>query len=648
MNIRSRLALLFAGVGVIAVAVTSSVNYVTAEAALKVTVANQLVGLRSAKARHIESVFRDLRRTIDVKAGDSATERAFLQLRDAMHKEGAAKIRSLYASPSLNPVDRSARSNAGDNGPYTLAHRVLHSNFHDFRLGLGVADVFLCDAISGDIVYTDQKGADFGANLGEVELVRSGLAEVVAKCKRLARPAITDFAPYSASHNHPAAFLGAPIRSNGNVIGVFVIQIGLAQIDELASPVTSSQEGLGESGETLIIGSDLRPRNDSHSGRKQLTGQSNKESSASGTQNSTNFEPLGSIYEVALRGDGYMETVGHRGNKVLAAFEPLSIPGLHWALVVEQDQSEAYEPLDTVRTVSLYAGCGMLLVTLLLAYLVSGTFTRPLQKLSEAARKFGAGENHVRSGIRSQDEYGELGRSFDQMVAQQEGFEEAAGAIRRNIVHDLKTPVAVIKGMAETLEQPGIVEDTDLRSELIETIVLESDRLLDDLQDILLPVTADYKPAIERFDLSRLLMVTANLERHTSRATRHKITVEGADQPVWVHADRRKIRRVLENLVGNAVKYSPGDDKVVSIRLSQVRDQVHVSIIDEGLGMSAEELQKVMSDGGRVEHHAKMGIEGTGFGLQSVIQILRAHKGELRAVSEAGKGSEFTVVLPMD
>ncbi|MFX8685117.1 hypothetical protein ABTM63_20290, partial [Acinetobacter baumannii] len=72
--------------------------------------------------------------------------------------------------------------------------------------------------------------------------------------------------------------------------------------------------------------------------------------------------------------------------------------------------------------------------------------------------------------------------------------------------------------MAETLEQPGIVEDTDLRSELIETIVLESDRLLDDLQDILLPVTADYKPAIERFDLSRLLMVTANLERHTSRA----------------------------------------------------------------------------------------------------------------------------------
>lgn len=636
-------------------AVTSAVNYVMAEAALKVTVANQLVGLRSAKARHIETAFRDLRRTIEVKAADASTLRAFLAFRDAFPKSGAPTLRKLYSGDFIPGKDRSTVSDAGDSSAYTSVHRTFHSSFHDFRISLSVADVFLCDPATGVLLYSDQKGTDFAAKLSDPALANSSLADAVARCFRNDRTTISDLRPYEPSHNYPAAFIAAPIRVGPKVVGVFATQIGLAQIDSLATPDSASREGLGDTGETLILGPDLTLRNDSHSVshlqalKEDLKSQgvsSEKLRSIDRTKSTVLAFSVGEKYSQSLLSDGYMETTNYRGKKVLAAYEPLTIAGLHWSLVVEQDQAEAYEPLVNLQRTSMYAGCGMLLVTLLLAYLVSGSFTRPLGKLSEAARRFGEGEHGVRSGISGHDEYGALGRTFDQMVAQQENFDEAAAAIRRNIVHDLKTPVAVIKGMAETLEQPGVAEDVPLRTELIETIVQESERLLDDLQDILLPVTADYKPAKERFDLSRLVDVTANLERHTSRAGRHKITVTGADKPVWIAADRRKIRRALENLVGNAVKYSPGEGKEVNLSVEETPSEIRVRVSDQGLGMTPEQLETVLGKGGRVEEHAQMGIEGTGFGLGSVTQILRAHGGELRAESQVGKGSIFTVILP--
>jgi signal transduction histidine kinase len=116
---------------------------------------------------------------------------------------------------------------------------------------------------------------------------------------------------------------------------------------------------------------------------------------------------------------------------------------------------------------------------------------------------------------------------------------------------------------------------------------------------------------------------------------------------VPVVADRRKIARVVENLLSNAIKYSPGDQKNIWVDIA-VRDGVaSVVVTDEGLGMTTEELYKVLTEGGRVADHAQFGIEGTGLGLGSVRQILLAHGGELHARSEKGVGSTFTAQFPV-
>lgn len=218
-------------------------------------------------------------------------------------------------------------------------------------------------------------------------------------------------------------------------------------------------------------------------------------------------------------------------------------------------------------------------------------------------------------------------------------------AVRRNLVHDLKTPIAVIKGSAETLQMEEMWEDIQTRKELLENVVESCTRLLEDIKDILEPVGEAWTPQATMFDLGQLLHKTVMAERMTDRAKGHSIMLIGADKPLHVQADQRKIRRVVENLLSNAVKYSPGQDKTVKVHLSTIDNEVQVAFVDEGIGMSEVQLERVMNGAGRAVDD-KLGIEGSGFGLDSARTVLEAHGGRLEARSAPGRGSTFVAVLP--
>lgn len=216
---------------------------------------------------------------------------------------------------------------------------------------------------------------------------------------------------------------------------------------------------------------------------------------------------------------------------------------------------------------------------------------------------------------------------------------------RRNVVHDLKTPVTVIKGCVETLRSLDAAEDAALREELLLAIAEQSDRLLEDLHDLLDPVDEIWLPNRDRFDLALLVQHVVFAECRTARAASHTILLHGTDMPLEVVADRRKIRRVLENLVGNAVKFSPGENQRVRVWLRREEDFVVVSVGDDGVGMTAEALEAALSGAGRF--HAHLPIEGSGYGLHSCRRILAAHGGTLRATSIPWLGSTFEAVLPL-
>lgn len=226
-------------------------------------------------------------------------------------------------------------------------------------------------------------------------------------------------------------------------------------------------------------------------------------------------------------------------------------------------------------------------------------------------------------------------------------------SMRRHIVHDLKTPMTVVKGCAQTILEHWESMNDEVKIELLGSIVENSERLLHDLKDLLEPLDAVWTPNLEVFDLSLVLEHIRRQEEFTERSKGHHIHLIGTDVPVMVRADRRKLRRVLENLLSNAVKYSPLDNETdvkhvwIKIWRQDDTDQICVSVKDEGLGMDDVHLTRVLNRAGRGTD-VRAGIEGSGLGLDSVRRILDAHQGSLRAESRPGKGSTFWVCLPKD
>ncbi|HXH61678.1 MAG TPA: HAMP domain-containing sensor histidine kinase [Fimbriimonadaceae bacterium] len=234
---------------------------------------------------------------------------------------------------------------------------------------------------------------------------------------------------------------------------------------------------------------------------------------------------------------------------------------------------------------------------------------------------------------------------YPEMVHEVARTERMGMSLRRNIVHDLKTPVTVIRGYAQTMLIPGVVDSPQTQRELLTGIIEQADRLLDDLKDILVPLDDAWRPQPEEFDLAIVLQQAIIAERHTERAQNHRIQLEGTDKPCRVYVDRRKIRRVLENLVSNAVKFSPGSGKTVTVILEDDGTEVKITFMDEGIGMTEEQLNRVLREGGRAVDRT-LGIEGSGFGLDSCRKVLEAQDGALDAESEPGKGSKFTARFP--
>lgn len=236
--------------------------------------------------------------------------------------------------------------------------------------------------------------------------------------------------------------------------------------------------------------------------------------------------------------------------------------------------------------------------------------------------------------------------AYPALVNYIERTERINASVRRNIVHDLKTPITVIKGYLETLMIPEVAEDSEMSDELQKGILESCDRLLEDIKDLLEPIGKAWTPEKSEFDISMLLHKVVLAERHTERAKNHKLILEGAETPLFVRADLRKVRRVVENLLSNAVKYSPGEEKKVWVRLEAKDDEILVTVRDEGMGLDDVQMSKVMNEAGRVVDPS-LGIEGTGFGLSSTRAVLEAHGGRLVAESTVGVGSTFGFVLPV-
>ncbi len=295
---------------------------------------------------------------------------------------------------------------------------------------------------------------------------------------------------------------------------------------------------------------------------------------------------------------------------------------------------------------------GVLLAAILLAsaagLLLARRIARPLAKLAGAAQAVAGGDlDQTVPEDPAITELAVLGRSFNTMTAGLRQSDQAKTAFISDVTHELRTPLTVIKGTIETL-QDGAIDDLEARGPFLASMGRETERLIRLVNDLLVLTRADagaLNLQLRPLDLGELARSRCeHLERTASLRKVHLRVAEG--QPgCTVLADPDRLAQVLDNLLGNAIRYAPPGSEV-RVSLSSEAGQVACRVTDAGPGIPAKHLPFIFERLYRADPGRSRGQGGSGLGLSIVRGLVQAHGGRVAAESVEGQGTTITFWLP--
>jgi signal transduction histidine kinase len=215
------------------------------------------------------------------------------------------------------------------------------------------------------------------------------------------------------------------------------------------------------------------------------------------------------------------------------------------------------------------------------------------------------------------------------------------------VSHELRTPIAAVHGAAQTLAREDVVFPDDLRRRLLSVIADQSERLAHLVNDILLTSQVESGRLIlasQQVDVAELARRAIDAGRaHAPAELSLELVAPRSLAPVTT--DRDKLRQVLVNLVGNAIKYSPGSGRI-EVRLEPREKGLRIAVRDEGVGIPQSEQQRIFEKFYRVPEMINA-VSGTGLGLYICRELVRRMGGSIWVESGEGVGSTFFVELPL-
>ncbi len=294
----------------------------------------------------------------------------------------------------------------------------------------------------------------------------------------------------------------------------------------------------------------------------------------------------------------------------------------------------------------LLAGGAAIIAAAGVSWWISRRIVQPISRLSAASGHIAAGHYESRLPVETGDELGELTHSFNRMAEALAQTEAARQQLIGDVSHELKTPLASIKGYMEGLED-GIIPAAPETYQLIHGEADRLQRLVRDLEELSRAEADQLNLHIVPQDAGAIASSAAEWIRPQFDERGVALTVLPLAPPVQVQADFDRTRQVLLNLLGNALQYTPAGGQV-TLHLARMADAVRFTVADSGIGLAPEDLERIFQRFYRVDKSRSRASGGSGVGLTIARHIIEAQGGTLWATSDGpGLGSSFTFTLPL-
>jgi heavy metal sensor kinase len=307
---------------------------------------------------------------------------------------------------------------------------------------------------------------------------------------------------------------------------------------------------------------------------------------------------------------------------------------------------------DTLRSALLELtaiGLALLLLSFAVSYWLAARAFAPVKKMTSIARRIEAGDLQERVPVPpGNDELHTLALTFNEMIGRLEKEFIRQRRFVSDASHELRTPVAAIRSMSDVVLRQGRKASSNEYLATLRDVSAEAERLGHLINDLLALARTDEDQARLEREAVRLDLLAVDVAATTELLASEKgITLEvQADQPATVIGDEVRLIQVMMNLIDNAINYTNRGGSV-QISVEAREGCAYLSVRDSGIGIAQEHLEHIFERFYRVDAARSRAAGGTGLGLAIVEWIVRAHDGTISVESQVGKGTTFTVQLPL-
>lgn len=334
------------------------------------------------------------------------------------------------------------------------------------------------------------------------------------------------------------------------------------------------------------------------------------------------------------------------GDKVVGAGDIIKKTG--WAVIAEWPEDDAFAPSTRLRNQIISFSGALAAVIFLAATFAANRVIQPIKELVEGTKIIGEGKFDYKIDVKTKDELENLGKAFNEMAKSLKRLAELREEFVFVAAHELRTPVTAIKGYISMLLEGSAGKISKNTAEFLKKVQSSNDRLVQLVRDLL---------EVARSEAGRLKIslnpqniaesVNQVFDELKPLTDERKIIFE-YEKPAkeLVMADNDRLKEVLVNLVGNAIKYNKDKGKI-TVSHKKDGDMLVTIIADTGIGLKQEEMSKLFEKFWRAENEATRAQTGTGLGLFIVKELIGKMGGKIWAESEWGKGTKFYFSLPV-